>query len=489
MLLQRSYHLQSLATIALGVVVANSAASAQWSADAAVATALVYTDNICRTQDDKQGQLVGTVTPSTAIRADGNRANFSLSASVEVNSLTDSKLDDLGCNPQGLGDREQFAPKLTGTADAVLIEDWLFLDVKANIDQNSVDPFLSGDGDSLNTNGNTNTTYRYSVSPYISRRVKDVAVLDIRYTWDDQYNSTDTVGDSSEESAQLSLTSAPGVSNFSIGLQGDYSKIEYDDRPGAITNADNELTSVQLNLGYQLNRRWQINGFYGEERNDFVSNTDDIDGIFWDVGLRWTPSSRTTVEVGTGDRFFGSTPRFSVSHQYRRSVFSASYAKTLTYDRNIRTFNDGVDFTPIGGPTTLSNSPIIDERFTLGYSYQGRRFGASVSASQSDQTRSEDGRDSSNQNVTLSVNRSLSRLMSVSSSLSWREDDPQGLVGRGSGQSETLTFNLGVQRPLGDNTNLSLDYQYEDRQAGNSAVLVSQEYQENRLTLTLSHSF
>ena len=128
--------------------------------------------------------------------------------------------------------REQFAPRLYGSADAILVEQWLFIDANANIYQNEITPFASGGGDSLNRTGNTNTTYDYSISPYVSRRFKDVAELTLRYTWDDQYNTQDIVGDSSQQSVNFLLASVPGVSKFSWGLQGDYSKTSYADTPG-----------------------------------------------------------------------------------------------------------------------------------------------------------------------------------------------------------------------------------------------------------------
>ncbi len=222
---------------------------------------------------------------------------------------------------------------LSGSADAILVENWFFIDSTVSISQNEITPFASGGNDSFNRTGNTNTTYDYSVSPYIARRFKDTAELNLRYTWDDQFNTADAVEDSSSESAQALLGSVPGVSKYSWGLQGDYSKVSYDDsfvgdeNFGQENVDDSELSSAQLNQGFQLDRFWQVNGFYGQEWNDFVSSRDDIDGTFWDVGLRWTPNTRTTVDAGYGDRFFGANPRFAATYRHKRSAFSASYAK------------------------------------------------------------------------------------------------------------------------------------------------------------------
>jgi Outer membrane protein beta-barrel domain len=471
-----------------------SISAAEWTTGAGIAPAIEYTDNVCLSADNEEGEWIGLVTPDVSISGNGNRANVKLDASVEVNSLSDSDLEDRDCDGgQGYSNRQQFAPTVSGAADAILLEDWLFIDADTSARQNDVTAYAGGGSDSLDRTGNTNTTYRYSVSPYLQRRFKDVADLLLRYTYDEQYNSKDVVGDSSEQSVLLTFASGASFVPVSWGLQGDYSKVEYDDTPGSEFNNDTELKSARLNLGYQLNRVLQVNGYVGQEWNDFVSFNDDIDGDFWDVGLRWTPNARTTVEAGTGDRFFGATPRFSINYRHKRSALSASYNKDITYSRDIRTLGDS---SPAGNATTLTNSPILDERFTLGYVFQGRSSGLRINASYSDQTR-QDGQsigaedlsfeESTFQSVSVSVNRNLSRQLSLSAGASWDKREPKDSGSDTFFESETWRANFGVQRSLGENTSLSLDYQYTDRQSGDRSQSgsVFDEYTENRFTLTL----
>ena len=82
--------------------------------------------------------------------------------------------------------------------------------------------------------------------------------------------------------------------------------------------------------------------------------------------------------------------------------------------------------------TTLSESPILDERFTLGYSWQGRRTGFGVSAFQSDQTKE----DLSEGTVLTDFNETQYRGVSATpiaasratfliSGLNWSEDEPE----------------------------------------------------------------
>jgi hypothetical protein len=471
---------------------ASGASRAALNINAGATPRIIYTDNLCLTADDKESDIYGEVTPFVSMdgTAGGRRANFSLSTSVDVNSLTNSDLDNKGCGG-GNRDRDQYTPDINGRADAILVEQWLFIDADVTASQNEVSPFVAGGGDQADRTGNTNTTYRYSVSPYVSRRFKNTANLLLRYTYDDQYNTKEIVGDSSQERWLFTLGSGPVFSPLTWSLQGDYSKTEYTDTPGRPTDNNSELKSAQMNFGYQINRTWQINGFYGNEWNDFVSSRDDIDGSFWGAGLHWTPNARTSVDVGTGDRFFGNTPWLRISHRHKRSVFSADYEKTLTYSRDIRTQNSGGDFGQAGNSTNLSNSPILDERFTLAYSFAGRRSSLSINASYSDQTQEEGGdlnaptlalSESTFKNVSLSISRPLSRKVSLSGGVGWQEQEPNGESSELINKSETWTATLRAQRPLGQNANLSLDYQYTDRQSDSTF----NQYQENRITLSVT---
>lgn len=476
--------------------------AAEWTSSASVTPGVTYTDNVCLSNSNTQDEWLGTVTPAGTVRADGARLNFSINGSVQFNTLTDSDLEDRGCAGGSFGNREQFTPRLRGNADAILIDQWLFLDADMSISQNSVTPFASGGDDPFNRTGNTNTTYRYSVSPYIARRFKDTAVLNLRYTWDEQFNSTDAVEDSTQESVQGLLSSVPGVSKYGWGLQGDYSRVSYDDSFAGDENFgqenvnDSELSSARIIQSFQLDRSWQVNGFYGQEWNDFVSSRDDIDGTFWDVGLRWTPNTRTTLDAGYGDRFFGSNPRFAATHRHKRSAFRASYAETVTFNRNIRSLEDSPplnpDFPPPPGVepgvTTLSESPILDKRYTLGYSWRGQRTGFGASAFQSEQTELGSSTTTFTQSdfrgISLSASRSLSENTSLNLGGGWSEQEPKGNDDGAGGiirSSETWTGSAGFSRQLGQRTNLNMIYRYTDRQSDSDI----NSYQENRVTLEL----
>lgn len=467
--------------------------AAEYTTSAAVAPGVTYTDNVCLSKNNKEGEWVALLTPSGSIKGKGNKADFSVNGSVQLNSLTDSTLKDKNCGGGSLGDREQFAPKVNAKGSAILIDDWLKIKANARADQNEISPFRGGQGDSLNGNGNTNTFYRYSLTPVLTRRLKDFATYNLSYNYNAVINTADTVSDSSSDSWSTNLQGGEAT-RVSWNLYGQYKKVKYNNddvflqEDGTVVPRDDTvLRSSGLNLGYQINRSWQATGTLGYEWNDIqTNNDDDTDGLAWSVGARWTPSARTTVSLSMGDRFFGKTPALNISHVHKRSTFSASYKKSITFDRDILT--QGNDFNQNIGNFSAQNSQsaIIDERFTAGYSYSGRRARISFIGSHSDQTEEDNGQKSTFDNVALTYSPLLSRTYSLSATVAWNSSEPRSQFGDSNtdfaNKSEAWTTTVSVSRPLNYRTSVSLNYRYTDQQSDNSFS----EYQENRIMATLN---
>ncbi|MEZ5567653.1 MAG: hypothetical protein R3E54_04805 [Halioglobus sp.] len=246
-----------------------------------------------------------------------------------------------------------------------------------------------------------------------------------------------------------------------------------------------------MGLGYRFDRRWGIDGFYGREWNEFQSTLNgDRDGPGWGLNLKWTPSPRTAVTVGGGDRFFGNTPRVIIRHAHKRNQFRLNYEKRVTFQRDLRTEDLGGFDDNINNASVFSNGPILDERLAGGWTYKGRSSVLTINGNYSEQTRSEDGEKSLFKNVTATFSPQLSTRYNVAASVAWREDEPRGRINElpefaDQGDSEAWTFNFTVGRQYNNRINLSLSYLFTDRQGETSF----NDYQENRITATLGLAF
>lgn len=498
-------------------MVASGARAAEWQNEFGIAVGGYYSDNICLDSAGEQSGGAATVTPDVTINGHGKRANLSLLAALEYDSMADSNVDCQGGQGGQFSNRQALIPSLRFAGDLKLIEQWLTLDSDAFIGRNPIDPFAPGGVDSLNNRDNTNITYQYGAGATLQRRLLDNTDLRLRYHYDEQYNEASLVGDSNENRVEFDLGTDPASSRISTGIGGRYSKVEFAENEVGPA-FDNTLSSAYIKAALRLNSSWQINGLMGEEWNEMTSADDDIDGSYWDAGLRWTPNSRVDIGIGTGERFFGTTPRLDARYHHKRTEITASYARTLTFPRNLRSaggvagdpFNPdfGAGFDPgfdsndgqfPGGPTTVSgdptfigNTPIIDERLSVTYRFSARRTTITATVSDSTQMRTEDGSEADFSDVRVTFSRSLSSQLTGHLSAGWREREGQGgtFATPGTGgtfgeQSQAWRAGAGFSRRLGTHTTVSFGYQFTRQESD----VIANEYDENRVTLSIRHTF
>ena len=475
-------------------LVTSGAYAADWDATASLTPSLTYTDNVCLDDDNKKSDWSGAamLTPAGRISHQSRRLKLNVGGSVQVNTLTNSDLRDNGCTGGEFDDQDRFYPTINASAKGTVVPDKLLINASGRASQNEITSSRTTASDPLNRN--TNTFYRYSIGPTWKHRYGNFANQTVSYKYDEVLNSSDFKNDSYRHAVNARLVNG-GASQISWNVAGNWRRTSYSDRAVNIVDGglvfrprdDTELSNVRAGLGYQINRSWQVNGTYGWEFNDFQTARDvDTDGNAWDIGIRWTPSPRTTVSLGSGDRFFGSTPRINATHQYKRSTFNASYNKTITYERDITTQEDELIPGYENNNALYSNSPILDERFALGWSYAGRRARLNVNGSYSQQTRAEDGFKGDFKNLAVYYSPQISQRYTLTGILAWDQNDPRSRFGSSDFVADdsftTWRMTLQVGRPLNSRVNIRGSYTFTDSQTDNSFG----GYQENRFTVFLN---
>jgi uncharacterized protein (PEP-CTERM system associated) len=480
------------------------AKGAEWESEAAVAAGIDVTDNVCLSSVDEESDVIATVTPSGQISGVGRRSSLDLWVSVAFNSLDEDSLDCQGASGGVGADVVSPAPRLRFNSNSELIDQWLFFDAGAFADQNRVDAFRAGGGSNLNGSGNINTTYAYSLNPYVNHRFDQEIEFYLGYIFDEQKNSEDEVRDSTGNRVNLRVNRLASAGRFTPGVTYNYYNVNYDANE-SFSEDENQLEDAKLTATYQFGRVWQLNGYLGKDWNDFTDTFDEADEIFWDLGFVWTPMERLTVGAGYGERFFGSTPRFNIDYRHRRSSLMLDYLRDLTYDRDFRSQDasfqsaddvaanarpdgsNGGDFAGI--PTTNTTAPILSETLQLAYSFTARRSSIRLLASVSEQTRAEDLGNSTFTNAGIQFNRTISRYTSVGAGLDWyeREEGDRSLgldpLPGASRDSETWQFSVNMNHQLSQKFSTEVRYMYRDRTADNAI----EDYTENRLSLNLQY--
>lgn len=466
---------RTLVSIAAGVMASQAVTAAEWTVNKRVSVSEIFTDNIDLEHSNPQSEWITTLTPHLSLSGKGAGAELNLNASLEANTLD--------------GEGDTINPRVGGSGKAELVEDWAYLEGAVNIFQSTVDAFSNTGSDVLNRTGNSTNTYNYEIAPYLSHSFGSTADVKAQYTFNHQSNSSDQVSDSDSHELSLGISSGDDFQTLLWGAD-----VNYKDTDANTTSSSSEQTSADITLGYRLSRQWLVRGSVGQEWNTYSSNRSENDGSRWTLSTTWTPSPRTTLVVGFGNRFFGNVPSLDFTHRSKRSIFTASYSKTLTDtatllgEQNAFQTTDAFgnpidpitgDPLPNGTNFNLADGLFISERLRLGYTLVGRRSTLSLLASWSQQDY-EDGRpDEVVEQYSVNFTRSLSPQLDFDAGITWNQQDRSGAL-----SSESLTYNVGLSREIGSDGSLRFVYRHTDKDSDS----LNNDYQENRLQLSFTKS-
>jgi len=234
----------------------------------------------------------------------------------------------------------------TGT----IIEDLFYVDGNIRVRQQN-QSILGKQGDNVNTTGNLRDVYMYSVSPYMLKRFGNFATSEIRYarilTNSDASNA---FFNSQANVYQASLVSGSEFRTLEWGLNYSREDIDFDRRPKTV-----KLETEIANIQYNFTRRFGLTGTGGYEENTFGGGFDKPKGIRWSAGFIWLPTPRTSIEASVGQRFFGDTYYYDVTHRMRKMALHSSYQE------NIRSVRNTFELDGIGDTLTLLTTLLTDQ--------------------------------------------------------------------------------------------------------------------------------
>jgi hypothetical protein len=357
--------------------------------------------------------VVGTISPGVAVRAQRPRINGFLDYSLDLRS-------DFGTRNNAFNEQD-VRHNLLARFGSELIDDFFFVDAGGVITR--VPRSLRRGNTIINDFDDSNTlnVNNFFVSPRIQGRFFDFAQWSLGYSLNGNFYTRtndrfqrfdpslpafqggDRFGDPASNSLNNSfngqIQSGPQFGNLQWTLRGGY---ELSDRDFL----DGEYRAAQggLDLEYALTRRIRLLGSVGYEdirdtENDILidpvtrqvrfdpatgrvledpNNRNllfDDSGMFWDVGFRLVPSRRTNLFVRGGQRYGDVTFSGGASSQLtRRLSAAASYSDTITNDGRLFSQRlSGLALTPDGtarvsDPGAVTSSLGTSRRSILGTS-------------------------------------------------------------------------------------------------------------------------
>ena len=365
---------------ALTLALSTSAWASDWKLGASVTARETYTDNVTLGAGGAaKSDWITELTPTFTVKKVGARLKVDASYSNQnLFYANDSN-------------RNQTYHRLNAQANAELIENEVFLDTNASISQASISPLGASGVDNTSATGNVTSVQTFVVSPYWIHRFGSAATLNARYTISEVSNDSGIFSSSLNNTVNVSLNSGSDFGRVSWGLNYSDHTANYADR------SDVGFTSTSANLGYQVFHRVRLTGTVGDENNSYASSAGTkTGGTFWNATVSWAPSLRTSLDLGFGHHYYGSTRNMSFKTRGAFSQWTADYSEAVTtsnsqfgnsnaFDigRN-RTTGQAVQLTT--NSNYLSNLVFLSKRFSTDFNWKKGKHDFSLGAFRSIQT-------------------------------------------------------------------------------------------------------
>jgi uncharacterized protein (PEP-CTERM system associated) len=201
-----------------------------------------------------------------------------------------------------------------------------------------LDGWLRGDRTNINSTGRigigglTGTEddtefYSVGLSPYLTARLGDFALVEFRFTGDKVGYSEDVASDSTGKAGAVAFGSGSMFTNQAWEVLFKNTEVDYES-----LDENNETTIFRSELIQKITNQWALAFSAGYEEYDLVV-TEDRDDSTWSVGFIYTPNPRTRIALGVGERSFGDDYYFDFSHRSSRTIWTARYEQDFTSAR------------------------------------------------------------------------------------------------------------------------------------------------------------
>ena len=447
-----------------------------------ISAGMTYTDNVNLTHTDEESDLVyrwnaDLSSGGAGISTQGSRLKTQLNYNISGLSYNqDNDLNDINHD-------------LSATANAEIVKNAVFLDAFANTRGVLLDQNKNASSDRVSGSQNLTDTYTYGLKASWKKNWDNYADSNISYDYNQvRFGGGASGSNSTGNSINLVLASGSKFSRYFWDLNHNHNETSYDN-----DSPDTTTETSYVTLGFHYTRSLDLRVRLGYEDYD---NTVD-NGFGWTIGGNWHPNPRTTLDASWGERAFGRTAFLDFSHRRKRITWQLNYSDEITNSRgqliaNSQAIND-VNANPDDNQNANSNNsdvPLatynsnlrLTRRLTGSASFQYTRSSFNLRL-YAERLYFDDADNKDNENYGSSLNWGyrLGGKTSMNTRLFWDSLEDLGINNK---QNRTgLSWSL--SRTISPRLSANIGYVYTN----NDADLRESEYDENRITASISKSF
>jgi uncharacterized protein (PEP-CTERM system associated) len=471
---------------------------ADWIISPSVGLQQVYTDNAHLAPDESDDdtaegtERVGVVSdhitvlrPTLSIYKEGARANVDFNYAPEYRRYWDETQDD------------EVVHFMRSQGNVEIAENHLYLDGWVRADRTNTTSAGRSTINGLTGTDDDTDYYSVGLSPYFTANLGSFSVVELRYTADVVNTSEDLEIDSKGSRGEIAFGNGSMFTNQIWEAVYRQSNVDYESQ-----EEDNESRIFRAELIQKLTSQWAVAFSAGYEEYELLraeeggeDGVEDKDDATWSVGAIYTPTPRTRIALGAGERSFGDDYYFDFSHETSRTVWTASYEQDFISARdelNTRPLFERQDVfgnlvrDPIleSAPVTARGaySPSISEdyyeskRFTTEFTYQTARTGISLRGRHRERIYDRERLpDTEDIELSILLQRRLGRLTSGYFQIANNDHDQE------TSSYDQLTATLGFSYRLGTESTLGFSLTHTERDADMDA----NSYEENHASLNI----
>ena len=294
----------------------NRTETRRWTVRPEITVREAYTDNAFIGTGTPRSDWVTQVTPG--IRIDGRSPRLTASVNYAPSAIYYAR------NSEG----NDFVNNLDAFGRLEAVEKFFFVDARARIGQDFVNPFVAQPVDLTTATPNRREIRTYTLSPYVAHQGAD---LEYELRNSNIWTDSTTAGLGKFRTQQWSGHIARPVRLFGASLEFDHTDISYYD--SLVDRGDDTSRLYRARLYWQPDPAWRLSVSGGEEENNYVLQQTQRSSIYGGA-IAWRPSARTSADLQYENRFFGPSRLARLDHRTPLSAWSIAYSRdTSTFQQ------------------------------------------------------------------------------------------------------------------------------------------------------------
>ena len=296
----------------LACLIPHAALAGDWEFKPSLTVQERFSDNVALSSTDKESSFLTEVTPGFKLSGKGGKGSFSVDYGLQGLLYSHDR------------DANSLNNQLNASLKSELFDDSFQIDGTARIAQQSSSLVngVVGIGN-YNTDKNRTETRSASLAPSWRGKIGNTARWDAK--WQLTFADTDSaISNTSGSNLNLGLSSGESFNRIPWSLAY---RIQNSDGSSASASRNSSLSGT---VGYIVSPKTRFNLSVGKDDNNGTTNSfNEVGGMFWNLGVNWTPTPRTNLSATAGHRHGGASYGLNFTHHTRKSSWGLRYNESI----------------------------------------------------------------------------------------------------------------------------------------------------------------